>query len=233
MRLKNRGRQQATTATQGTTEQLVDRATGALRAGLAARTVMDTVTTALSKRHVGEDFLRRDVVYVYSVAVQGNLCIGKRSAARGARDERSRASRGGDIDGHAAEPAGHGAKRDVYHIVGDPASIGEAGRITSEWAHALASSFCRCGDGRVQAQHIGDGAQRRAGRNRGTLILRQRQQVVPWSIRDTGAINGIDNARQHGVEHEIGKLRVVFGLAGAKRVLGAGADDYFVDERVA
>src|SRR5260221_4570430 len=105
MGLKNSGREQALAATQGTTEQLVDRATGALRAGLAARTVMDTVAAALSPRHVGEDFLRRDVVYVYAVTEQANLCVGKRRAAGRTSEECSGASRGGDIDGNTAKPA--------------------------------------------------------------------------------------------------------------------------------
>src|SRR5258708_39230366 len=65
MGLKNSGREQALAATQGTTEQLVYRATGALCAGLAAWTAMDVIAATLCERHAGEDLLRRDVVGVH------------------------------------------------------------------------------------------------------------------------------------------------------------------------
>ena len=116
--------------------------------------------------------------------------------------------------------------------------FGEPGCVAAEQAEAARLVERRRRHAGVHAQEVGDHLVVGAGRGDRRGVGDQRQQVGPRRRRDgeldaDGRVRSLRHACDQRVERGGGELRVVLWIAATPQVLEAGADDQFVEQRVA
>src|SRR5437899_6638489 len=129
------------------------------------------------------------------------------------------------------QDTGHGARGDVHCVIDGPASVGVASQIAGQEAEPLLAAHRRRSNSGIQPQQISHRARiaRTAARTNRRDILAENQQVSP-RIRGHRNADGAEDSRQHRIQEEVSKLRVVLRFIHAEAILGTGTDDEFIDE---
>src|SRR5215467_1384422 len=132
------------------------------------------------------------------------------------------------------QDAGHGARCDVHDVIIESASIWEASIVPRQEPQALLTAGSRGRNASIQSKQIGDRARvlRPASWTDRSLVLDQREQVgarrgCHWDAK------GPKEMSQKRIEEEVSELAIVLRVIHAEAVFRPGADDQFVDQRVA
>src|SRR5215467_15917246 len=129
---------------------------------------------------------------------------------------------------------GHDTRGNVYHVVVEPPSVREASVIAHQEPQALLTTGSRGRNASIQSKQIGNRAcvLRPASWTNRSRVLDQRQQVGAWRGW-YGDAKGSEEMSQKWIEEEVSELAVVLWVIHAETVFRPGADDQFVDQRVA